>query len=391
MSTAGGTSTEPTGQRTVPPAIVSGMAHASCSRLIKGFAILAAILLQVPGTGLQASDEPSIATPNLDHLERVQPGWTIVADDQSEASGSIRMERRVWPMFYLHWWPWEESLGPTVSAAAAAERVAGIWEGLEIDSPLEGQEIELPQHHRAILFETTISKGIWKTRYVVWYCPESLRVFVADANLSLTMAAPEELLDWQMEIVRSVRCHTTADVGEHELLTWRQVVPGVELTLALPTEWSLVPGYRIQTVFGGSNFKASEMPKSTALRGQALFVARDAVREFSLHWSSEEDFPMSYDVLQQKIEDFWRPRAMEMMILGSSVQGRLWKMDGVAAYVPDGLPFYVPACRFRGWMWRDVEVTYFAIGCITPTRIGRRDPEYDWVESFERMFKDLGL
>lgn len=364
------------------------MAPTPRSRPIEVLAILAVILPALaPAPG--AAEPPAIPSPDLAHLESIQPGWTIVSSEGSATSGKLRMERKVWPMLYLHWWPWEESMGRTIGAEAAAERVAGIWEGLVIDSPLEGHEIALPQHP-GFLFETTTSSGKWSTRYVVWYCPESLRIFVADANLSLTIAAPETLLDWQIDVVRSVRCHTTASIEGRDHLASRRNLPGGDLALDLPAGWIIVPGYRVQPDFAGMNFK-SEMPRSTALRGQALFLARDAVREFSLFWSSEEDFPMSYDVLQKKVEEFWRPLAMEMMILGSSVLGGLWRMDGVAVYTPEGLPFHVPAGRFRGWMWREGDVTYFAMGAITPTRFGRRDPEYDWGESFDRMLKDLGF
>jgi hypothetical protein len=366
-----------------------GEVHQVKPNLIVRLAAIAALAMPAHAPAQEASGDPGQEVPRLDReaLDRTQPGWTVLTEERSPSAGSLATERKVWPMLYLHWWPWEESMGQVISVEEAGKRVTAAWEeNLSIDSPLEGRPIDLPQHP-AVLFEATTSGSKWKTRYVAWYCPQSFRVFVADANLSLLLAAPDELLDLMIDIVRTVRCHTTAALAKSDLLPSRYSVPGSELSLSLPEEWRALSGYRVQPGFAGASFK-SDLPASTPLRGQALFLARDAVRSLDVSWTEEEDFPMSYDVLQQKVEGYWRPRAKDMMILGSSSLGGFWRMDGVVMIDQD-LPFRIPASRYRAWMWRSGETTFFVMGSLTPTRFGRQDMQYEWDPSFEAMFKNL--
>jgi hypothetical protein len=286
--------------------------------------------------------------------------------------GSQEYERDVWPMFYLHWRPLAEGAPREMSVEDAGKAVSGLWEGFTPDGPLQGRKVTLPQHE-AVLFETTTSHGEMKTRYLVWACPESLRVLVADMNLSLKANAPDVLLDWQSDMAATVRCHAGAALGEFPHLASRYDIPGSDLSYAHPMDWVPVPGYKAQLAFDGADFTAAR-PDNTALAGQDLILASDAEERLYFAWGPEPDYPMSYDVLRMKVEDYWRPRSEDLMITGTTVAGDIWIEDGLVRRRPDAAKIHLHrADWFRAWMWRKNGVTYLAVGQKAGVRFGRRD------------------
>lgn len=335
-----------------------------------------------------AAEMPRIS---LDTLDRIHPGWTVTEQSGDPNSGAIVAERVVWPMFYLHWFPIERT-GETLSAGEAEKIVSKLWEGLSVDTPLKAAKIPLPAHE-GFEIETTTSHGEMKTRYFVWACPASGRVFVADTILNTTVNAPQVLLDWQRDMARTVRCHAEAPVDEFQHLGKRYEVPGGGVSYAMPFLWAPIEGYRIQKTFGGYDFAATH-PAVTPKEGQDLAIASDALLRVYLTWRpAPGDFPMNYDVLKQETEDFWRPRVENLMLEETRVIQDVWVVDGRVRPGPFGAP--VPPARdhkFRGWFWRKDGRLYFAVGTIAGIRFGRRFPAQTlpvWDRVLDGMFLSI--
>ncbi len=341
-----------------------------------------------PAPHAKPSKPPGIS---LDKLNGFAPGWTAVEAKGDAKEGSQEFERDVWPMFYLHWRPLAEGAPREMSVEDAGKLVSGLWEGFTLDGPLQGRNVTLPQHE-AVLFETTTSHGEMKTRYFVWACPESLRVLVADMSLSLKANAPDVLLDWQSDMAATVRCHAGAALGEFPHLPLRYDIPGSDLSYAHPLDWVPVPGYKAQLAFGGADFTAAR-PHNTALEGQALILASDAVERLYFAWGPEPDYPMSYDVLRMKVADHWRPRSENLMITGTSVAGDIWIADGLVKRRQDtAKPHLLPLDWFRAWMWRKNGVTYLAVGQKAGVHLGRANPRISREERdkrLDRMFEAI--
>ncbi len=350
--------------------------------------------LAVAGFAIAAAPAPAPATPQVDLtvLEANGPGWQVGQSHGSAESGSLTLERTVWPLFYLHWRPLEEpAAGREVSPEEANKVLADLWEGLLLDGPLQTKRRDLPQHP-AVSVETNADHGQMRIRYWVWACPESRRLLIAEAIVSLKTNAPAELTDWMEGMVRSVRCHAGAHLETSPRLDVRYDVPASDLSYARASTWSSPSGYRVQRAFGAADLTPAS-PARTVQQGQELAVALDAEQEVHLAWGREEDFPMSFDVLRSRTEEYWRGRAMDLVITGFKSAADVWIAEGVTMRElhPTGVPPTVRS-KFRSWMWRRDGVVYFAVGRIAGFHWGRhllKTPPGVWEAVFTRQFQAL--
>ena len=331
------------------------------------------LIFPMPRAAAPPKPKPARATDRI-HIEKLletSPGWNTVEASGTAAAGVMVVERDIWPLFYLHWQPLTPELGAGLGPEQAAQIVSGLWEGLVIDEPLAGKKFVLPQHE-AILFETTTSHGGARARYLVWACPQSRRLIVADMSLGLTSNAPPELMDWMMDMARTVRCHPDAEVADFAHLPRRHRIPGADLTYSHPNDWSAVPGYRVQKRFGNLEFEKTD-PAREISRGQDLAMVWDPLRRLTVSWGPEADFPMSYEILRERVEEFWRPRAVDLMITGTSVTGDTWVADGMVRVQdpPSEVPWAIFQ-KFRAWMWRHEGTGVLAVGQIAGSRAARQ-------------------
>ena len=351
-------------------------------------AMLALLAPMLTTSAIFAAEAPRI---NLETLDRAHPGWTMVEQSGDASSGAITAERIVWPMFYLRWVPIEDT-GGTLSPKEAEKIVSGLWEGLVLDTPPEAKKVTLPQHE-GFLIETTTSHGEMKNRYHVWACPQSGRVVVTDAALNTTVNAPTELQGWTTDMVSTVRCHPDAAVTEYRHLRRQYEVPGGEISYSMPQLWTAVEGYRVQKVFGGIDLAATS-PASTPKDGQDLALASDALLRLYVTWRPiTTDFPMSYDVLRQETEDFFKQRSSNMMINETRVSRDVWILEGRLR--PPPLMTKVPPARdhlFRTWVWRKDSTLYLVAGTVGGLKFGRRilaQPLPAWNGVLEGMFQSI--
>ena len=332
--------------------------------------------LILPALLAQEAAPPAIAIPRID-IERLQtqwPGWVMMESKGDPSSGSVVAEQVIWPMFYLHWRPLGEGIGETITPEKAAEAVMSLWKDVTVDGPLQGQRFSVPAHD-GVVFETTTAKGERKTRYMVWSCPESARLIIVDANLSLLANAPSVLLDWQRDMARTVRCHPDGRIDTYPHLPERAEIPDAELSYSHPRTWLPLPGYRMQESFGGSDFAVANSVANTSRTGQYLTLAVDAVLRIHLMWGPAEDQPMSYNVVRQKAEEYWRQHAKNVMIQASRAANEIWSTEGLVRL--ERLPSDVPPThlsKFRAWMWTRGPTTYFVVGTIGGIGFGRRKP-----------------
>ena len=344
--------------------------------------LLTALMLQgaLPARAAESStvarSAPGAPSLRLEALERTAEGWTTVESSGDAKAGRVAIERVVWPLFYLHWRPLsgQGGVGEKLSVAEAERAVAGLWEGLTIDSPLEGKKIALggPGGHEAVAFETTTSHGGWRSRYLVWACPESGRLFIADANANLQVNVPASLLDLMTDIARSVRCHPGAKIEERPALTKRREIPDTDISYSIPYTWSPVAGYRVQSAFAEGQFAANTHPAATQQQGQDLVLELDSVRRLLLLWEPAPDAAMTFDTLIERVHEFWKERASNILPAGTRVSNDVWIMDGLVQFRQ---PIGIPPSRmhkFRAWLWRKNGLSSLAVGELGGIRFGQR-------------------
>ncbi len=336
---------------------------------------------------------PPIVHPGIDieRLRRNAPWWVMVGTSGDETSGTASAEQVIWPMFYLHWMPLEGHKSP-IDPADAAKVVTGLWEGLTLDGPLKAEPVKLPAHE-AVMFETTTQHGEFKTRYIVWSCPESGRLFVADLNMDLRANAPPELMQWLTDMAHTVRCHKEAAVGTFPELTDHYEIPDVDIAYEHPATWRPLDLYRVQTAFGGSDMAASRWPASTREKGQDLTLAMDAKRSVTLMWGPAPDEPMSDNLLRTTTYNYWQELASNILILNSNAMAGVWYANGIVQLPmnPGDIP---PTHRhlFRTWMWRQGDIQFLAVGDIAGIHFGRRKvglPNEMWDRNLEELYEGL--
>lgn len=324
------------------------------------------------------AETPAAAPPGLSHihlevLDRTSTGWTVVENAGDATTGRTTVERVVWPLFYLHWRPLaaEGGVGDKLNVAEAEKAVASLWQGMTFDQPLKGKKIAMPSHE-GVVIETTTAHGGWKSRYYVWACPESGRLFIADANVNLQVSAPEGLMRLMEEMARTVRCHENAKVDEFPWAKNRRQIENTDISYGIPFAWSPVAGYRVQKLFDTGEFSAAEHPAVTKTEGQDLALELDALRRLYVLWEPAPDGAMTFDTLIERVHAFWKERAINILPQGTRVSNDVWIMDGL---VQSPMPGHVPPGRlhkFRAWMWRKNGVSYMAVGEISGIRFGQR-------------------
>lgn len=327
---------------------------------------------------------------DLQRLEQVKPGWAVSEAQGDAAKGSMTVERLVWPLFYLHWFPRNAKAGE-VTTQEAESLISSLWPDKPVDGPLKSRAVTLPAHN-AVEIEYTRAHGEIRSRAFVWACPVSGRLLIADTNMNLTVSAPEALMEMQRDMARTVRCHPDAAVDIFGHLGKRFEIPESALSYAHNEEWIPIESYRPVRVFGQGQWEA-ETPRNNAELGQSVALEGDPSRRMFVSWGPSPDYPMSYDVLKQKVEDHWRERSGDLLLQGGSVANEYWYMDGMMKPGQFRRPY--PPTRlhkFRTWMWRRGAMTWFAVADVGGVRFGRVNPAlpYEtWNLKLEEMFQAI--
>lgn len=333
------------------------------------------ILCVLPGLAApaaSAADAGALPHLHLESLERIAPGWVATESSGDARTGSVAIERIVWPLFYLHWRPLTGpgGVGDKLSITEAEKAVADLWEGRTFDNPPDGRKVSLPAHE-GVIIDSNTSHGEWKSRYIVWACPDSGRLFIADINASLQVNAPAQLLDLMESMARTVRCHENSKIDEYPALKNRHDVEGTDISIGLPFGWYSIPGYRVQKQFSGADFSQIKNPASTKAQGQELLLELDCLRRLYLFWEPAPDDAMTFETLLGKVQTFWRSHAIDLAPGKTRVSNDVWMMDGMAIAPPEN---HIPPSRahkFRAWMWRKDGVSYMAVGEMGGVRFGR--------------------
>jgi hypothetical protein len=323
---------------------------------------------------------------DIGRLEAVKPGWAVAEAQGDSAKGSLSVERTVWPLFYLHWSP-RDAKSREVTVSKAEEIVTSLWPDKPVDGPLKSRTVALPSHP-AVEVETTRGHGEWRSRLFVWACPQSGRLVVADTNVNLTVSAPEALMEMQRDMARTVTCHPGAEADTFGHLPRTFDVPESNISYAHNEEWIPVASYRRVSGFGQAQWEG-ETPNNTPERGQSVALEGDPFKRLYVAWGPTPDYPMSYDVLKQRIEDHWRERANDMLLREGSVINDYWYMNGIMKAGRLHRPY--PPTRmhkFRTWMWRRGGTTWFAVADIGGVRFGRSNPALSF-ETYELKLEEM--
>ncbi|MGH9866718.1 MAG: hypothetical protein ACREAA_00935 [Candidatus Polarisedimenticolia bacterium] len=354
-------------------------------------AVLTVLLLFILPALLPGSPYAANPIVKIDRLDAVKPGWAVAESTGDGTQGSITVERAVWPLFYLHWMPRDAGSGDELSVKDAEAAVAALWPEIPPDGPLQGRRIELPAHP-GVMIETLRGHAVVSSRYLVWLCPQTGRVIVADANLHLAASAPPELLELQTLMARTVRCHEGAKVEISGKAGRAFEVPESSLAFSHPDDWVPAANYRAVTTFGDPEWK-QETPRNSTQKGQIVVLEADPMKRMFISWAPTPDYPMSFDVLKTRIEDHWRERAADLLMQNGSVANEFWFVDGMVR--PGKFRRELPPTRlhkFRSWMWRRGSVTWFATADVGGVRFGRANIALNtdaWDLKLEEMFQAI--
>ena len=337
--------------------------------------LLAAAACWLAGAAPAAPPAPPSVPPhlNLEAMERTAPGWTAVETTGDARNGYLMTERIVWPLFYLHWRPLkgEGGVGASLSVSEAEKVVTTLWDGLTFDAPPAGKRVTMAGHE-AVEIEATTSHGEWRSRYLLWACPESDRLFIADASVSLLASAPPQLLDLMSLMSRTVRCHKDVKVEEPELLRKRREIEGTDISFQIPPTWSPVEGYRVQNHFNEGRFSALDHAAPNDKEGQDLILELDSVRRLQLTWQPAPDSAMTFDTLIQEVHEFWKPRSRNILPSGTRVANDVWIMEGLVMTGQTGRTPPSRTHKFRAWVWRRNGMSYLAVGELGGIQFGQR-------------------
>ncbi len=346
--------------------------------------------LTVPSLAAETAPPAPPPIVNLERLERVKAGWAVAESTGDATKGTLTVERAVWPVFYVHWMPRAGRTGD-VTAQEAEAAVGSLWLELNPDAPLKARPVDLPSHHGMVI-ETTRSHGETRSRYFVWACPESGRIFVVDTNLSLVASAPEPLFDLQRDMARTVRCHPDARVDTFGSLPTLYEVPGANVSYHHAQDWVPVANYKPVQHFADPAW-TKEAPANTPEKGQSIALEADSMKRLFVSWAPAPDFPMSHDVVRTRVEDHWRERANNLVVLKGNVVNDFWYVDGIVRGMALGRP--VPPTRmhkFRAWMWRREGLMWFAVADLGGVKFGRANVALDtetWNLMLEEMFQAI--
>jgi hypothetical protein len=162
--------------------------------------------------------------------------WKVLEQDTLPDGGSIKLHQDKWLMYFLHWRPLSQEK-ENISTEYARSLMLSFW-GPDMPFTLTENfgEIEIAGH-KAYFVDGTIYEGAIHSRFIVWNCPETKRQLIADCNINLRRGTPEELLELQGEITRSVLCHHEAIVTVHASLTSEFVSEKYNLSFWIPENW----------------------------------------------------------------------------------------------------------------------------------------------------------
>jgi hypothetical protein len=240
-----------------------------------------ALLLLPPAEGL-AQVPPAQTVPHfdMDVLAADGPGWLPVESTGDATSGSAAVELSVWPIMYIHWYPSDEK---KLKPEKAKEVIEKLWEGLTIDTPIDVKPAKIHMHE-GFVADTTIERGQMKTRYHVWLCPESHRIIVTDASMSLMVNAPAEIFGWMNDMVRTVRCHTGTPVETFPNLTRTYEVPNGDIAYSHPDNWRPLESFRVAKAWDDWNQPSSNTEAVTPQRGRDVIMQMDPLKRIEMTW-----------------------------------------------------------------------------------------------------------
>ncbi len=342
------------------------------------------ILLACAAPAAARQESPAI---DLEALRAHGAAWLMTGLSGDRAQGEADAEQLIWPMWYLHWRPASE-VGGTLAIDQVPGIVEGLWEDFVIDGPVEPRAVSL-RAHEAFLAEGTTQRGAMRHRWIVWICPESGRLIVVDAGLSLQLNASPELFDLMESMARTVRCHRDAPVDSHPLLTLDRVVPRAEIAFHHPFTWRPLEGYRMVRRFGDTDLRVANSEEVTTERGQDLVLAMDAHQRLHFEWGPQPDVPVTWEYLQARASSYWIGRSRDLMPVGRSVQDDVWVFEGIVR-MAGGKSTMPPTHmhKFRAWLWRRDGTEYLAVGSVAGVYYGPRRPglEYEeWGGHFEAL------
>ena len=124
--------------------------------------------------------------------------------------GSFLVETDKVIYYFVHWGPQETD---TIDEAYARKRIPEVWpsEGLKIVETAPATVAG----HPAIYAVVEPKWDFYRSRFLIWNCPESGRQFIADMNYNVRYHTPESAIETEVATTeQTLACHPGAPVSE---------------------------------------------------------------------------------------------------------------------------------------------------------------------------------
>jgi hypothetical protein len=192
------------------------------------------------------AQSPGASVEDLTSLIHQKSGLEIKLDDEgwtwkpeeiqgTPESGQAVFSDTKWLMYLIHWGPIQKQ---ELTTDYVRDRMLKMW-GVPFE--FTGQEGHTTMAgHDAVFVEAFGTKHAFRTRFIVWNCPESGREFIADTNYNLVAKTPVEDFEAERRSARTLACHDGAPVERFPDLHERFAGNRVGFTFDYPERWFLM-------------------------------------------------------------------------------------------------------------------------------------------------------
>ncbi len=246
---------------------------------------VAASLILPSLTPLFAEEDPAKA------LKPSPSEWRTKYFKAGDNEGIRVIQNQHWLMCFLHWKKLTDELKKSHSIDYTKKTMLNFW-GEDMPFVLTGIEGETTvAGHKAYWVEGTIYNNSIRTRFLIWNCEESGRQFIADININKSMGTPDDLLEIQDAITRSISCHGQEVEVKDNRLNSRFSSDELGISFSKPADWNT------------SKFEYKKWYKDGVNRENgSLWTLPEAAEKFVMHvWFKKEKGKVSLKTLSDKL------------------------------------------------------------------------------------------
>lgn len=155
------------------------------------------------------------------------------------ASGDdfIYLDNTTWGEFLLFWGPAPESMPKAIDEAFVLETVSRLRGELSTSfKPESGEKVKIHGHKGYSVSGVVVDQGI-STRYTVFHCNKSDRVFLSQIDLHTSCGTPVAVTERLAEAERTISCHGVNRRINNPKVPVKMNFPAINLAFFIPDGW----------------------------------------------------------------------------------------------------------------------------------------------------------